>query len=79
MVYIITWRGLAVIAGKYLSKGSLVYVEGKIRYRHYKDKKGQKKYVTEIMADQIVMPDKKPVGTIELPEQGEGAAEAFPF
>jgi len=57
---IITWRGLATLAGQYLHKGSLVYIEGKIRYRQYEDKEGQKKYVTEIIADQLLILDKKP-------------------
>ena len=57
---IITWRGLAALAGQYLHKGSLVYIEGKIRYRQYDDKEGQKKYVTEIIADQLLILDKKP-------------------
>ncbi len=57
---IIAWRGLATLAVEYLRKGSLVYIEGKIRYRQYEDKDGQKKYVTEIVADQLLMLDKKP-------------------
>lgn len=40
---IIAWRGLAAIAGQYLHKGSLVYIEGKIRYRQYESKEGQRK------------------------------------
>ncbi len=32
---IVLWRGLAILAGQCLKKGSLVYVEGKIQYRHY--------------------------------------------
>lgn len=56
---IIVWRGLASIAGQYLHTGSLVYIEGKIRYRQYANKEGQNKYITEIVADQLVMLDKK--------------------
>ena len=56
---IIAWRGLATIAHEYIHKGSLLYVEGKLRHRQYEDKEGQKKYLTEVIADQIVMLDKK--------------------
>jgi single-strand DNA-binding protein len=56
---IVLWRGLADLANNYLHKGSLVYVEGKLKTRSYDDKGGQKKYVTEIVAEQIILLDKK--------------------
>jgi single-strand DNA-binding protein len=56
---VVLWRGLAELAGKYLRKGSLVYLEGKIKTRHYDDKDGNKKYVTEIIAEQLIMLDRK--------------------
>ena len=56
---IIAWRGLATFAQQYIKKGALLYVEGKLRSRQYDDKDGQKKYVTEVVADQVVMLDKK--------------------
>jgi single-strand DNA-binding protein len=52
---IVMWRGLAEIAEQYLRKGSQVYIEGKIRTRSYDAKDGQKKYVTEIQADNLVL------------------------
>lgn len=55
---IVMWRGLAETAGKYLKKGSLVFIEGKIKTRHYDDKDGHKKYVSEIIADNFLMLDK---------------------
>jgi single-strand DNA-binding protein len=56
---IVLWRGLAELAHSYLHKGSLVYVEGKLKTRSYDDKEGQKKYVTEIVAENILLLDKK--------------------
>jgi single-strand DNA-binding protein len=56
---IIAWRGVATFANQYIKKGSLIYVEGKLRNRNYEDKEGQKKYVTEVVADTIVLLDKK--------------------
>src|SRR5690606_7362077 len=57
---IVLWRNLADIAEKYTHKGSLVYIEGKIKTRNYEDKEGNKKYITEIVGDQIILLDKKP-------------------
>ncbi len=50
---IVAWNGLATIAEKYLNKGKEVAVEGRITYRNYEDKEGNKKYFTEIILSQI--------------------------
>lgn len=50
---IVCWRGLAQIAEKFVKKGTLVYVEGKIRSRSYDDQNGVKRYITEIVADNL--------------------------
>ncbi len=53
---IVMWRGLAETAEKYLKKGDLLYVEGKIRTRSWEDKETQqKRYITEIVADNMNM------------------------
>lgn len=57
---IVAWRGLAKIAEDYLKKGSRIYLEGKIRTRSWDDKQtGEKKYTTEIVADNFIMLDRK--------------------
>ena len=56
---IVLWRGLAELAEKYLKKGSMVHVEGKNRTRSYEDKQGVKRYVTEVVGEEIIMLDKK--------------------
>ena len=48
---IVMWRGLADVASKYLTKGRLVYIEGKLRTRSYEDKEGVRRYTTEIVAE----------------------------
>jgi single-strand DNA-binding protein len=48
---VVMWRGLAETAAKYLVKGKLVYIEGKLRTRLYQDKEGHKKYTTEVIAE----------------------------
>ncbi len=52
---VVVWRGLAEIAEKYLRKGSMVYIEGKLRTRPWEDKDGVKRYTTEIIADNMTM------------------------
>lgn len=56
---IVLWRGLAETAEKYVKKGSQLFIEGKIRNRSYDDKDGNKRYVTEIVADQMQMLGKR--------------------
>lgn len=56
---IVLWRGLAEVASKYLQKGKLVYIEGKLRTRSFEDKEKVKKYVTEIVADNFTMLGRK--------------------
>ncbi|PLX00029.1 MAG: single-stranded DNA-binding protein [Marinilabiliales bacterium] len=50
---LVLWRGLAEIAEKYVKKGTLLFVEGKIRTRSWEDKEGTKRYTTEIVADNM--------------------------
>lgn len=52
---IVMWRGLAEVAAKYLFKGKLVYIEGKLRTRTYEDKEGIRRYTTEIVADNFTL------------------------
>ena len=50
---ICTWRGLAENCGKYLAKGRMVAVSGRIQTRNYDTPEGQKRYITEIVADEV--------------------------
>jgi single-strand DNA-binding protein len=55
---IVAWRKLAEICAEYLKKGKKVYIEGRIQTRSYDDKNtGQKRYITEIIADNMIMLD----------------------
>jgi single-strand DNA-binding protein len=56
---VVLWRGLAELAQKYLHKGSLVYIEGRLRTRSWEDKEGNKKFATEVVGDNLIMLDKK--------------------
>jgi single-strand DNA-binding protein len=56
---IVLWRGLAETAEKYLKKGSMVYIEGKLKTRSWEDKDKNKRYTTEIVADIMTMLGRK--------------------
>lgn len=56
---IVIWGKLAGIAEKYLEKGSQVVIDGKLTTRNYTDKAGAKKYFTEIVANELLLIDKK--------------------
>ena len=59
---VVLWRGLADLAQKYLHKGSLIYVEGRLRTRSWEDKEGNKKFATEVVGDNLIMLDKRADG-----------------
>ncbi|WP_245542632.1 single-stranded DNA-binding protein [Segetibacter koreensis] len=59
---VVLWRGLAELAQKYLHKGSLVYIEGRLRTRSWEDKEGNKKFATEVVGDNLIMLDKRGEG-----------------
>ena len=67
---VVLWQRLAEIAGEYLKKGSKVYVEGRLQTRSWDDKQtNQKRYMTEVVASDIVL----------LGGRGEGAGESGGF
>ena len=57
---IVLWRGLAEVAEKYVKKGELLYIEGRLRTRSWDDKEGIKRYTTEIYADEMKMLGRRP-------------------
>lgn len=54
-VRIVLYRRLAEIAGQYLTKGSQVYIEGRLKTRKWQDSNGQDRYTTEIQGDNLQM------------------------
>jgi len=53
---VVLWQRLAEIAGEYLKKGGKVYIEGRLQTRSWEDKtSGQKKYMTEVVANDLVL------------------------
>ena len=75
---VVAWSKLAEIAKEYLSKGRQVYIEGKLQTRSWEDKDGQKRYTTEIKADQMVMLGGRgdgPRTDAETPPESEGRSQ----
>jgi len=56
---IVLWRSLAEVAEKTVKKGSQLYIVGRIKTRSYVDKDGNNKYITEILADTMLVLEKK--------------------
>ncbi len=65
---IVVWRQLAEICGKYLHKGKQIYVEGKIQNRSYEDRDGNKRYISEVVVNEMQM-----LGSREDNQQGGGS------
>ena len=57
---IVAWGKTAEIAENYLQKGNKIAIEGRLIHRVYEDKEGQKKYITEVVASNLLMLDPKP-------------------
>ncbi len=74
---IVTFGKLAEICAKYLAKGKLVFVEGRIQTRAWDDKDGNKRYTTEIIASNMRMLDSKGAGRGE-DASSYSAASPFP-
>jgi single-strand DNA-binding protein len=75
----VLWRGLADLAQKYLHKGSLIYLEGRIRTRSWEDKDKNKRFITEIIGDNLVMLDKRKEQTENNNNEGTNVdATGFP-
>ena len=60
---IVAWRGLAGIIEQYVHKGTKLYIEGRITHRQYKDKDGNDRFTTEIVANEMKMLDSRNGGS----------------
>ena len=70
---VVAWRGLAENCGKYLVKGQKVAVFGEIQTRSYEANDGTKRYITEIVADDIEFLNRPNTNTQEDPPQDFGS------
>lgn len=62
---IVFYRGLAKVVEKYVRRGDKLYVEGRIRYRTYDDQRGIRRYVTEILAENMELLSSKTTQKVE--------------
>jgi single-strand DNA-binding protein len=63
------YRRLAEIAGEYLKKGAMIYVEGKLATRKWQDKEGKDRYTTDIIVNEMQMLSGKPEGGQPAPAE----------
>ncbi|MBO4907308.1 MAG: single-stranded DNA-binding protein [Bacteroidaceae bacterium] len=66
---ILLWRKLAETVEKYVHKGDMIYVEGRLSTRSYEDKKGITRYVTEVWADKLELFPQTRNAPIQAPTQ----------
>jgi single-strand DNA-binding protein len=76
---VVSWSNLAEICKQYLTKGSLVYIEGRLQTRHWDDPEGNKHSSTEIVANEMIILSDRKEGAPAGVEFEEGEEDEFPF
>ena len=66
---VVVWAKLAEICNQYLKKGKQVYIEGRLQTRQWEDQSGNKRYTTEVVANQMVMLGRAGDVTADVPAQ----------
>jgi len=72
---VVTWQKLAEIASQYLAKGARVYVEGRLQTRSWEGQDGQKRYATEIIANDMIMLDSRQAAGVASGRSGDDEVE----
>ncbi len=78
-INIVVWRKQAENVKNYLTQGSQVAIDGRIQTRSYDDKDGQKRYVTEIVADNVEFLGSKGGATASAPQSSAASTEPTPY
>ncbi len=73
---VVTWAKLAEICGQYLVKGKKVYIDGRLQTREWDGQDGQKKYRTEVVAENMIMLDRMTAGGSFSPASSGASALA---
>ena len=77
---VVAWSSLAEICKQHLTKGRLVYLEGRLQTRQWEDQEGNKHSSTEIVANEmIILDDRKEGSQPSFEEDGDVTEEEFPF
>lgn len=74
---VVSWGNLAEQCNQFLTKGRLVYVEGRLRTRAWEGQDGQKHYRTEIIANRVTFLGKQAVAPLAEEKAGEGGVDEF--
>ena len=74
---IVVWRNTADVVEKYVKKGTQVYIEGRLRSRSWDDQNGNKRYVTEIVADTLQLLGRRPEGQQQGGYQQPGVQQGY--
>ena len=74
-VRVVAWAKLAELVSQYLSKGSQVYVEGRMQTREWQDREGQRRFTTEVVARDVQFLDRRGGGNYDG-DSGQPAAGA---
>lgn len=75
---VVAWRGLAEVLEKYTSKGSKLYVSGKLETRTYQDQSGIDRYITEVIANKIILLDSKSKNAVPPPSDANVSSAKVP-
>ena len=73
---VVVWGKQGEICGQYLHKGKLTAVDGRLQVRSYEDNEGNRRYATEVIADQVQFLSPKGQGQMEEDPAGFGAFQA---
>lgn len=75
---LVLWKGLAEVAAKYLHKGDLIYIEGRLKTRSW-EKEGVTRYTTEIIGDNMTMLSTKKEPSAVKPSTTQPDDQELPF
>ncbi|HEX7975544.1 MAG TPA: single-stranded DNA-binding protein [Anaerolineales bacterium] len=76
---VVAWSNLAEICKQHLSKGRLVYIEGRLQTRHWEDPEGNKHSSTEIVANEMILLEDRREGGAPAADVEEEEEDEFPF
>ena len=72
-INIVAWRGAAEFVSRFFTKGRMIIVAGRLQVRSYTDRDGNKRYITEVVADNLYFGDSKRSGSSGGNAAGDGA------
>lgn len=76
---VVAWGSLAEICKQYLTKGQMVYVEGRLQSRHWEDNEGAKHTSVEVVANEMIMLSERRGESDVADDSHVGEDEEFPF